>query len=299
MINVDVMPDASEIVHYDIPGVPLYVRKGQLSAYPDMRAICHWHEDLEFIYVTEGEMNYFIGGHTVLLCAGDSLFVNARQMHYGYANHQIECRFLCILVHPTILVQNELLYKEWMEPLLTDTSFPYFVYDSSCEEATMFAQSLLRAYELKEAAGWGSQIDILCQLVPLVMQTARRRLTTINQNTPDRPDAKLLAQQQMVAYIAAHFTEDVTLDEIAASASVSKSTCCRLFKTYIHQSPFEYLNTYRLEQSRYLLTDTNKGITEIAMLCGFNHISYYSRLFSKSYGCSPHAYRKEHRQMDG
>ena len=67
MIDVDIMQDASEIVHYDIMGTPIYIRKGLLSLYPDMRALCHWHEDIELIYILKGEMNYDINGKTVLL----------------------------------------------------------------------------------------------------------------------------------------------------------------------------------------------------------------------------------------
>lgn len=50
------MQDASEIVHYDKPGIPLYIRFGKLSYYPNMKALCHWHEDIEFIYILTRKM---------------------------------------------------------------------------------------------------------------------------------------------------------------------------------------------------------------------------------------------------
>lgn len=62
----DLMKDASEIVHYDSAGIPLYVKSDFLSEYPEMRALCHWHDDLEFIRIREGEMYYKIGSRTVL-----------------------------------------------------------------------------------------------------------------------------------------------------------------------------------------------------------------------------------------
>ena len=96
----DLMKDASEIVHYDSAGIPLYVKSDSLSEYPGMRALCHWHDDLEFIRSREGGMYYRIGSRTVLLKEGDCLIVNSRQMHYGYSRSREECRFLCILVHP-------------------------------------------------------------------------------------------------------------------------------------------------------------------------------------------------------
>lgn len=55
-MDVDVMQDASEIVHYDKLGIPLYIRFGKLSYYPNMKALCHWHEDIEFIYILTRKM---------------------------------------------------------------------------------------------------------------------------------------------------------------------------------------------------------------------------------------------------
>lgn len=49
-----IMRDASEIVRYDEVGIPLSIREGLLSAYPNHRALCHWHEDIEWVYIRSG-----------------------------------------------------------------------------------------------------------------------------------------------------------------------------------------------------------------------------------------------------
>lgn len=41
MKMIDMMPDGSEIIHYDKPGIPLYIQTGELSSYPNKRALCH------------------------------------------------------------------------------------------------------------------------------------------------------------------------------------------------------------------------------------------------------------------
>ena len=80
-----IMQDASEIVRYDEVGIPLSIREGFLSAYPNHRALCHWHEDIEWVYIRSGQMNYYMNGKRVLLNTGEALMVNSRQMHYGYS----------------------------------------------------------------------------------------------------------------------------------------------------------------------------------------------------------------------
>ena len=75
MINdpiTKVMQDASEIVRYDEVGIPLYIREGLLSSYPDHRALCHWHEDIEWVQIRSGQMNYYMNGKRVLLNTGEA-----------------------------------------------------------------------------------------------------------------------------------------------------------------------------------------------------------------------------------
>ena len=66
--------DASENVAYNNPDFPAYIKKGQLSRYPDFRAVSHWHDDLEFILILEGQMFYDVNGQKISLQAGEGIF---------------------------------------------------------------------------------------------------------------------------------------------------------------------------------------------------------------------------------
>ena len=85
MINIQVMNDSSEIIFYNTPELPVKIIRPKLSDYPNKRVICHWHEDIEMLYIISGEMNYEINGKTVRLSEKSVLFVNARQLHYGFS----------------------------------------------------------------------------------------------------------------------------------------------------------------------------------------------------------------------
>lgn len=117
------------------------------------------------------------------------------------------------------------------------------------------------------------------------------------QKATSHTDQKLEIQKRMVAFIARHYAEPITLGEIAASANLSKSSCIRFFKIYVGQSPFDFLITYRLNAACDLLTRTEKSVTEITALCGFNHTSYFSKMFRRLYGCSPKEYRKKQKEQ--
>ena len=99
--------------------------------------------------------------------------------------------------------------------------------------------------------------------------------------------------QQMLSCIIQNYTEEPSLDEIAESGAQSKSTCCRLFRAYLGQSPVDYLNAYRLQASCKLLAESSLKINDVAAQCGFNNTSYYIRMFQRSYGITPRDYRMQ------
>ena len=68
--------------------------------------------------------------------------------------------------------------------------------------------------------------------------------------------------------------------------------CCRIFKYYLQQSPVDFLNACCLKVSCRLLDTTDQTITEIALACGFTHLSYFSKLFCAAYGYTPREYRR-------
>lgn len=285
MAQVDVMPDDLEVVHYDEAGIPLYIRKGLLSSYVEMRAVCHWHEDFEFICVEKGAMRYSVNGRTVLLREGDSLFVNSRQMHFGFEYHREECSFICILVHPDLLAANTVLSSRFIRPLV-EHGAPYLLFPAAEPNGSLLSDRLAAVWQCKEQRAFGYELEALSILM--------RVMTVLVAGLPEdeeQADEQIFAQRSMVTFIAKHFAEPLTLEEIAQSAHLSKSTCIRLFKRYAGQSPFDFLISYRLEFSRDLLCRTTKSVTEIAALSGFNNLSYFGKLFRRRFGCSPSAYR--------
>ena len=285
-------PAASEEIRYDEPGIPLYVRCGRLSDYPSRWGSCHWHQDLEFIHIVSGEMRHFISGERVLLREGDSMLINAGQIHYCYTQNMQDCTFLCILVPPSLLSPCDAVSERFFRPMVTDFSFPCAVFRSGTEEGEGYKALLRKCWQMKEEAAFGYQVDIIARLSSLAMIAARthRQRSRARQ---DKEDQTLIAQKRMVAFIKAHFQENISQRDIAQSAPVSEDGCIRIFKSCLGQTPLQYLNAYRLEASRRLLLNTDQKVSQISEQCGFRHISYYGRLFEKAYGLSPLMYRKK------
>lgn len=290
---MNIMPDASEIIHYDNPDFPVYIKNDDIADYPGRKALCHWHDDIELIHILEGEMNYHVSGRSVLLRGQECLFVNSKQFHYGYSHLQHDCKFICIRFHPKILSGSPAVYKDYVMPLIENEEIAYLYYDRHSQNSRSIADVMtyiLRLESEMEDAFELEIISILHSLWRLLLLECKDSLYPAS--PPEHSD--LILQKKMVSFIYEHYQEALTLDMISSAASISRSKCCIIFKQYLQQSPIDFLNKYRLEVSRYLLTNTASSITEIALSCGFNHLSYFSKLFFREFNCTPTEYRKSH-----
>ena len=101
----------------------------------------------------------------------------------------------------------------------------------------------------------------------------------------------------MIRFIQENYAQRLTLEQIAESAAISPRECLRCFRDSIHQSPVDYLIDYRLLCAKKLLETTELSITEVALQCGFNSNSYFTKLFHRSTAKTPNAYRKEFRSL--
>ena len=287
--DLEIMGGNSEVVHYERQGLPLYIRTADLEQFTGKRAACHWHDDLEWIHILDGTMNYSVNGRKLPLKVGDSLLVNGRQMHYGYGEGG--CRFLCILFHPSLFGDNQVLRQEYVRPVLENPALEYLYFDGEEEEGRKTGKALRRMAEFKEAGEMAYEMDVIGWMCLLWAEILRK--TDVGGGVcPAGEREDRAAQKEMVSFICRHSGEPLSLEAIAAAGHVSRSKCCQIFRKYVGQSPVEFLNAYRLKVGRNLLRDTERNVTEIATVCGFSHLSYFSRQFAAAYGRTPREYRR-------
>ncbi len=243
------MYDFSEIVHYDSPGIPLFIREIDLSSYANSHVLCHWHEDIECIRALTGHMYYSVNGKQI-----------------------------------------------YIEPVIKNSTIEFYHLHPDSPKESAILSYMNKIHDLKRAGSPGYELDIVGQFHSL-WANFFHLLSAQSLILPhtDHVDHEMSIQKKMVSFIYENYAGKLTLDEIAASGGVCRSKCCQIFKKYLNNSPIGFLNLYRLEVSQYQLIHTDIPVTEIALSCGFNHLSYFSEIFRKYSGCTPQQYRAEHR----
>lgn len=98
--------------------------------------------------------------------------------------------------------------------------------------------------------------------------------------------------KNVLNYIELHYADKITLNNLAKIAGMSPKYFCHFFFEMTGHTPIDYVNYYRIERACYQLVNTEDSITDIALSCGFNDVSYFIRIFKKYKGKSPKQYLK-------
>ena len=98
-------------------------------------------------------------------------------------------------------------------------------------------------------------------------------------------------------YIDLHFKEPLTLDQLADEAHMNKYYLSHAFKREYGVSPINYMITKRIEESKYLLAETDLSMSQIAQLLGFSSLSYFSQVFRRTQAVTPMEYRQNTKNL--
>ena len=97
----------------------------------------------------------------------------------------------------------------------------------------------------------------------------------------------------VISYIEEHYAEDLSLDELAAHAGLSREYLCALFKQTMQQTLSHFILGIRVSRARaLLLTHPDMKILDIAHTCGFQSPSYFGKMFKRETGVTPETFRK-------
>ncbi len=96
-------------------------------------------------------------------------------------------------------------------------------------------------------------------------------------------------------YIENHYTENISLTQIARECNFSEYYFAHFFKETANTTFFDYLTAYRVEKAIPLLVHSNKNITETAYECGFSNTRALNRAFKKKFNLTPSEYIKQYK----
>ena len=250
----------------------------------------HWHEALEFGLVLEGNMKVHTANQTQVFHKGEGFFINSNVL--ASMENMDTCVQDSHLFHPVFLSGHfkSVFETKYLNPVIQNRNLELICLRGETESQRKILGKLRQLSKLQEQQDVEFLTRNLLSEIWLLLLEEIRNLDTSTLSVPQKNQDRILT---MLAFIQENYSEKLTLEDIADSAAVSTRECLRCFRDSIHQSPMEYLIEYRVQMAKKLLETTGLSITDIALGCGFNSNSYFTKIFHRSCGKTPNAYRKE------
>lgn len=253
----------------------------------------HWHDEFEMIMIIEGLALIQVEEATIRLKEGDAIFINTGVLHNIDNGKAMEAKYRSLVFHARLIGGSidSVFWQNLITPIMQDKSFRYLHLDHSISWQADVIKDMAVAWQA--VAG---EIDDYENLVRYSLSKAFRLLNNNRQvadvKTNHKEKLSVERTKVMIQYMEEHYSEELSLDNIADSAYVSKSVCLRCFRQVIGTTPIRYLVQYRIEKAAERLIASNEKANEIAISCGFSDISYFSKCFRELKGLSPLEYRK-------
>lgn len=103
---------------------------------------------------------------------------------------------------------------------------------------------------------------------------------------------RLITAERAKEYMNTHFSNDISLQEVAVNSFTSPFHFSRLFKKITSFSPHQYLQQVRMKHAEMLLKNSNLPVADIAYSSGFSSTAYFATAFKQQYKLNPLQYRK-------
>ncbi len=236
-------------------------------------------KDYQLIIISKGGAIFLHNGEEIILSGGEMILIPPFERNeYRYTDY-VDAMW----IHFTGTAAEKILHQYSIKPFhkyrISDTTH-FFVY----------ADKIVKEFQLHKVGFMNNCSGYLLNILTLAKRRIDNELLADTQRTV--PDLTLAIEEMQT-----DFSKNANLTAYAEMFNISVSYFIHLFTQQFGVSPYKYLLNTRMSQAKYLLTETNMHINDIAESVGYDDPFYFSRIFKKHTGTSPSIYRKNG-QMD-
>ncbi|MEG0597468.1 MAG: AraC family transcriptional regulator [Oscillospiraceae bacterium] len=243
----------------------------------------HWHMECELILVQCGTLTISMDAATQILEAGSAALIPEGVLHGGTP---VDCVYECVVFDFGRFLQGNTIGRQTQGEILSHAIQQPLIFQKDSREEQLIGE--LTVAMKGERPGYEfATTGLLWQLMGLLVESYA---ALPHPPVPTR-DKRTEALKRALRRIRQDYNEPLTLDALAAEAGMAPKYFCRAFRQITGRTPVDYLNYYRVECACERLCLTDATVTDIALSCGFNDVSYFTRAFRKYKGVSAKKFR--------
>ena len=236
-------------------------------------SVCNWHRNLEIMLVTHGEGRMQYGCDDLAIGEHDVIVVNSGALHRPYSDSGVSFNY--IIIDEGFCTENGISTSD----ILFCRQFKSDVVERICLDVA----SRYERYKKEPTAVNIARLRL--SMLTLVLELCENYTEVGAERSLNRGGAENYVKNAL-EYLAEHYSERVALEDVAEVCGITKYHLAREFKRYTGQTVVTYINILRCKKAEACLTE-GMTVTEAAMECGFDSISYFSRTYKKLMGVPP------------
>lgn len=247
----------------------------------DWHSVPHTHNHMELFYIVGGKGQFLIQDQLYPVDANSLVVINPNVTHTEVSLNAQPLEYIVLGIEGIELKTDE------------NSNGRFSILDRfESVEISGCLRNILREMEQKNTG-----YEDICQAYMEILIIRLMRSTALA--VMEEPQTVSANRQCAIAkrYIDMHFKEGLTLEQLAEEAHINKFYLSHAFKREYGVSPINYMISKRIEESKYLLAETDLSTSRIAQLLGFSSPSYFSQVFRRTEAISPLEYRQRTRNM--
>ena len=257
----------------------------------------HWHAELEIVVIKKGTGLISVDFDKRTVTSGDIVFIRPGQLHSieQYSTRVMEYENIIFRISMLMGDNGDGCTVHFLSPLQEGQAKKPVLIQKGQPDYEVFGNVIRELDKFSQQQGNGYQLAVKGQLF-LFLYYAYGRGILFAEKKPGHAREKI---KGILDYIREHFGEEITIKQAAELCFYSESHFMKYFKQYAGMPFIQYLNDYRLTRAGEYLKMTEENVTQIALKCGFENLSYFNRLFRRKFGVTPRQYREDQEAAAG
>lgn len=243
----------------------------------DWHSMPHAHSYAELFYTVDGRGQFQIEDEFYPVEPGHLVIINPNVLHTEVSYNLNPLEYVVLGI-------------EGLELSLPDGDSRYCILDYQDGDIQNCLRNILREMESRQAG-----YEAICQAYLEILILRLMRNISFSLVTPEAPLQSSRPCAAVRRYIDSHYKEQLDLDQLAEEAHINKYYLAHTFREEYGISPISYMNSRRIQESKYLLRETDLSLSQIARILGFSSASYFSQSFRRSESITPMEFRKRNR----
>ena len=257
----------------------------------------HHHDFYEIYYLISGDVTYTIDSRICRVMPGDILIIGPKELHQVYIRSEVSAyeRFV-LWVNPQVIQSLSTANSDLLRALDPEKPNSVRQLRLRAQDQKLVIALLQSLFAEFHQESYGADLQCRSLLVQLLVHI--NRLAAQDGDYYEAFSSSSLFISQVIDYINHHYSEDLSLDQLAELFFVSKYHLSHEFNRQVGTSLYRYIQKKRLQIARQLLAQGKKPY-QLYSECGFSEYAGFYRAFRAEYGQNPRYYMPPPEQGKG